>query len=130
MSTITVLETIVSQRCGNCGMLFGMEENYREELVNRGGSFWCPKGCQRKFIDETAKAKAKRLEEEAEMLKRRLAQANSDNNTFRNEAFKQREKRLKLEKRIKNGVCPHCTRSFQNLKNHIATMHSNCKEKK
>lgn len=29
----------------------------------------------------------------------------------------------KLRNRVKNGVCPCCTRSFQNLKQHIATKH-------
>jgi hypothetical protein len=29
----------------------------------------------------------------------------------------------KLRKRIKNGVCPCCTRSFTNLRRHLQTKH-------
>jgi len=31
----------------------------------------------------------------------------------------------KLKKRVTNGVCPCCHRSFQNLRRHMATKHPN-----
>lgn len=32
--------TLVTQTCGECGIVFGMEEEYRNKLVRTNGSFY------------------------------------------------------------------------------------------
>jgi hypothetical protein len=121
--TTTLTEILFGEHCIACGVLFGIEQHHNDQLRESHKAFYCPNGHSMVYGGESNKTKAERLEWQLKQNEESLARALSDGRTYRNEAFTQREKRLKLEKRIKNGVCPHCTRSFQNLKRHIACKH-------
>lgn len=134
----TIFVSIRHLECAHCGVIYGLTNEFiNEKLRSRGTEsqyFYCPNGHKRYFGGESDSQKAERLEKEKQELEirlnndkreleQRLAREKEDNKMFLSEIDKQRTKRLKLEKRIKNGVCPHCTRSFQNLKRHIACKH-------
>lgn len=106
--------------CGGCGTAFAMSESLYKTLVDTRETFYCPRGCRRTFCGKTEE---ERLREEVEVQKRSKEHWIAE--TKRKEAQLRAEKgaKTKLKKRIANGVCPCCKRSFCNLRRHMETKH-------
>lgn len=112
--------------CCTCGTTFAVDADLRQRWLDKGLGFWCPNGHSQHYSE----SRIQKLEKE-------LAAAARDREFYRvnaaaeREARERTEKRLaaqrghatRLRRRIKNGVCPCCTRSFQNLQRHIASQH-------
>lgn len=106
------LTTIV---CGKCGVTFAMPERMREERQRNGGDFYCPNGHPRVYR-ETDVEKARK---ERDAALRKLSEKSCELSRERN-AKESAERKLR---RCKNGVCPCCRRSFQNLQRHMKSQH-------
>lgn len=118
--TFTKTVTMVTESCCNCGIIFGMLSDFREVLTNDPNkTFYCPNGHGMSF----RKSKEQRLREEAEralkMKENELANIAAAKVQLESQ-LKRSERDLK---RLKNGVCPCCNRTFQNLHNHIKKQH-------
>jgi hypothetical protein len=110
--------------CGCCGGVYAINERYRQKQYQDGGSWTCPY-CKVSWgyanNNENAKLKQE-LAAEKERKERALAEANQ----LRASLTAQKAQTTKAKKqllRTKNGVCPCCTRSFTNLRRHMATKH-------
>lgn len=101
--------------CYLCGCLFALESNFRKNRVNDHADFFCPNGHSQYYGGKT----------EADKLREELSREISRRSTAEHE----KEKLDKKLKRVENGVCPECNRSFLNLQRHIKTKHSDCKKK-
>lgn len=128
MTATEVLLTlaIVPVPCGECGVVFGMTEDYQEQRKKDGKSWYCPNGHSRVY-----------RETEADRLRKQLARAEQERDRARANATHYRDQAdaeerahratkgqvTKLRKRIANGVCPCCKRTFANLGRHIAGQH-------
>lgn len=100
--------------CGECGITFFVPHNfYNERKKDHSIEWFCPNGHGRVFSGETEAEKFKRLYEDEKRIRASEASAR----------FKAEKNMRKLQKRIRNGVCPQCHRSFVNLKRHIACKH-------
>lgn len=120
--------TLTSINCGECGGTYAINERYRQQQYEKGGLWTCPY-CKTSWgysnNSENANLK-KQLDQE-----RRNREFYQNNAKAEREARERTERRLsatqgaktKLRNRIKNGVCPCCTRSFSNLRDHIKTKH-------
>lgn len=125
---INVAVTLTEINCGECGGTYALNERYRSQKADKGGGWHCPYcQCNWGYFGETTVQKLqKQLEEE----QRRLEWARENAQSER-EARERTERRLiarkgvntRLRNRIKNGVCPCCTRTFMNLQRHIKTQH-------
>jgi hypothetical protein len=123
---ITWSTTIKAVVCGDCRMPFGLPENLYNARRADGGQFCCPNGHFICWGDN----ETKRLKEEKEILERRLKWAREDG-TYQRElrlaaerkAAAQKGVTTKLKKRIANGVCPCCQRSFADLHRHMKGQH-------
>lgn len=126
--TVDLVRVSIGLNDQGCGHTFYMTRDHYNNTRQHKQGWWCPVcGCARAWTGET----------EAEKLKKQLASAerqaawHKDNARHEREARELTQRRLnatkgaktKLQKRIKNGVCPCCTRSFMNLKAHMATKH-------
>lgn len=109
--------------CGICGILFSAPAAFWAERRTGGAhhekGWYCPNGHSRVF-----------RETENDKLTRELNAAKRDaewQRQLRDRADKsliaQRGENTKLRKRISNGVCPCCKRSFGNLRKHMTTKH-------
>jgi Zn finger protein HypA/HybF involved in hydrogenase expression len=108
--------------CGECGIIFAVPPhwlNARREEKENNGSFYCPNGHSRQF----RVTDVDRLKKELEAEKKKVEWANARADRADREAAAARGQATKLRKRIQNGVCPACQRSFQNLRRHMATKH-------
>jgi len=144
MGDIVQLQTICAVNCGVCGVLFGLEDSFDNARRADGVNFRCPNGHIIGYQNNTDKQQIARLKAEKQQLEnqRQLAEekrirAENDAKIFREEAFKSTEKNKRLRTaikkkslRIKNGLCPHCDRSFENLQRHMVSKHSRCKSAK
>lgn len=108
-----VMKNFKEITCYSCGCLFALESEFNRYRVNDKKSWYCPNGHIQNYIGET----------EAEKLKKQLAAE-----TSRRAAAEAREQAAERKlKRISNGVCAECNRSFVNLQRHMKTKHA-CKK--
>jgi len=114
-----VLEVMV---CLGCGITYAVPKHWIENKRREAGAFHCPNGCSRVYA-----------ESEADRLRRQLEAKEIELRQSKCEAMRQRSLREAAElslansdrklRRVKNGVCPCCKRSFVNLRRHMATKH-------
>lgn len=130
-----ILATLSLTTCTcSCGGVFAISEDFRAE-AQRLGNFkkcWtCPYCESKRGYGESAHSKElNRLEQELADNKRWLANTTQSRDHALAEAEHFRKSRdgmkgalVKVQVRVKNGVCPCCTRSFTNLAAHMATKH-------
>jgi len=130
MSLVQIQETVTLTQinCGECGGTYALNERYRAQQYEKGGSWHCPY-CQVAWGYANNNENSK-LKKELEIAKRNQ-QFYQNNAAAEREARERTERRLaatkgaktKLRNRIKHGVCPCCTRTFLNLQRHIAHQH-------
>ena len=137
MSTLTYEVVLTQKKCGECGVTFAVPTYFDEECHATGKGWYCPNGHSRVYIGETHKAKAARLEQEKIALEGERTRLANDAKLLRNEVWEKQEKltherakRLAIQKKIRNGVCPECNRSFSDLKRHMATKHGDPADRK
>jgi len=57
----TTFITLVSETCCVCGVIFGMEKEYRQRMLDVGGSFTCPSGHKQHYSESTVEKLKKEL---------------------------------------------------------------------
>ena len=102
-----------TEECCNCGMPFAMTEDFHDRRRNDHELFYCPYGHEQYYSGKSNEEK----------LKERLAQEQARSMKAENKAGKISRSYSKMRKRIANGVCPCCNRTFQNLLSHMKTEH-------
>lgn len=137
--TVQLSEPITFERedCCNCGVTFFVPSDLQARRKKDAKFFYCPNGHGQHYsVGEADRLRAQLAE--AEKAKQR---ALKEKEWAQESARQDRESRLaaerrltaakgqqtRLRNRIKNGVCPCCTRHFDNLQRHIATKHPDFK---
>ena len=103
--TIEVIE-------GGCGDLFGMTRMHLEKVEESGDWFWCPRGHRLHFVESDLDRQRKRAE-----------QAEADSKRLKGELDGALDKLNATKKRANGGMCPHCRRSFKQVRRHIKSKH-------
>lgn len=112
--------TMITVKCCECGTVFGMTSDLQKRFLNdHNKMFFCPNGHKQHYIGKTDAQKLKEAQEE--MIKQRDARYREE--LAKNEALKKIRLLDAKIKRIHNGVCPCCNRSFENLRRHMETKH-------
>lgn len=123
MTTIyeTAYYTII--KCADCGIGFGIPTSFEQHARSDRRTFYCPSGHTQWFAGKTD---AKRIEE----LKAQIATKNDLLESTQRENEKQwrlrraaEGKTRAIKRRVAHGVCPCCTRTFQNLAAHMKNKH-------
>lgn len=102
--------------CSECGVRFGLQAFYKSKLQETHQTFYCPNGHSQYFPGET---EAEKLRKELKRKEQELANKVIEKINVENELLKTQRKL----KRVHNGTCPCCKRTFQNLKRHMETKH-------
>ncbi len=118
--------SLVQVTCGACQIVFAVPQDFYDRRRNDHRNWTCPEGHVRCFSGQSdlEKAKAERDQAKVEAERQRIAAVDA-----RCEAQGQRLKAERLEKklkRVRNGVCPECQRSFQNVRRHMTSKHPGC----
>lgn len=114
---------VESLTCGNCGMVFWVDQHWLKEKRDTGGSFHCPNGHPRVFRKSEADRLRELLKAKEEELARERTRVELRDRT--NAAL--RGQVTKIKNRVQNGVCPCCNRTFGNLGRHMAAKHPDWK---
>lgn len=109
-------ETIV---CYKCNMPFAVPTETKWRWQTSGGTFYCPAGHGQVYKT----TENERLQNEVTRLNKRLQWELTNSRHLEASLRSQKAAKTKLKKRIANGVCPCCHRSFVNLKRHMETQH-------
>lgn len=113
--------------CCNCGIVFVVEQTvYMRWRADAAQWFHCPNGHKQHYAETTVEKLQKELERT-----RRNVEFHKNNAAAERLARERTQRRLtatrgaktRLANRIKNGVCPCCHRTFQNLMRHMSTQH-------
>lgn len=118
--TLTASETLITEVCCNCGVLFAMPKYLQVKLRENREYFYCPNGHQQHY---TGKSEAEEQRERAERLATQVKQMGNRLETEKRSHSATKGKVTKLKNRIANGVCPCCNRTFANLGKHMANQH-------
>lgn len=100
-------------QCANCNICFAITSDFMKRRRDDHEGFYCPNGHSNVYNGKS----------EEEKLNDRLINVLSENNQLRQESDDSRKKYNRIRDRVKNGVCPCCDRTFQNLMRHIQDKH-------
>jgi Fe-S oxidoreductase len=122
--------TLTIEECIVCGICFAIPEEFRANLVRRGGYFHCPVGHSQGWDQgEEARAQSnlkRKLEEAQKQLdaKQLELQAERKRKEWAEQDAKQKSDKLAvLQKRTHAGTCPCCQRTFKQLAAHMKNKH-------
>lgn len=107
---------MVSMECPCCGIPYAVPAKWRDKKVEANGSFNCPNGCSLHFTGETQAQKLQKI------VDRKNSELEEANNRMLDEINERKKVERKL-KRVHNGTCPCCKRSFPNLQRHMQSKH-------
>lgn len=117
--TITHSTTLITEECCNCGILFAMPDDYRDQRVEDRQWFYCPNGHPQRYTGQNTEEKLRKARAQITHLRdqREAAERSA-------KAYKGHFTRVKGQvERAQKGVCPHCNRSFEDLRRHMASKH-------
>ncbi len=121
-----IATSYVTYFCTTCNVPIPLPLMIKNLRVEDGKAWYCLNGHQNHFGEtENAKLKRQLVNKEAEL---KWAQ------DARTAAFKREDKAkkvasaykgciTKIKRRVQNGVCPCCNRTFQNLQRHMTAKH-------
>lgn len=123
-NTIEIEVSFYIETCCNCGVAFGMPVEMQKRLKREGGNFYCPNGHPQHYTETDESKLRKALADE----KRRHSQTQMELLVVEKKVESVQKAKKRLEKRIKNGVCPCCNRQVVQLTRHMHTQHPEYQE--
>ena len=128
---INVSVELVTEECPRCHILFAVTGDFQRRRLQDSRTFYCPQGHSQSYTDgenDRLKRQLKAAQQAIEMAEQRHGSTRRDLITEKQQHGKTRAKL----RRTAAGVCPHCTRNFQDLARHMKTKHpehvSTCRE--
>lgn len=117
----TKLKTVelVDMCCGGCGIDFAMPDWFYRARREDGKTFYCPAGCPRAYRE----SETDRLRREVTRLHSRITHLDDQKQAAERSAAAHKGQATRLRKRVANGVCPCCHRTFTNVARHMASKH-------
>jgi hypothetical protein len=119
MARVQVTVDIEPVNCGECGVWWGLTTEFIEARQRSGTNFYCPNGHSRVYRETVADRLRKQLVETQERLTGVEFQLRRKTEALTEE----KRTHARLRKRVGNGVCPCCNRSFVNLQRHMSNQH-------
>lgn len=125
--TITVGEKLDVLHC-SCSGTFAINSEWRAQRVRDGRQWFCPYcGGQwnQQGVSEAARLRKQLETEQAARLRaqERAREMEASRDHERNRARGFQGQLTKVKKRVGHGVCPCCSRTFQQLARHMANKH-------
>lgn len=105
--------------CSSCGIAYGLPDGYAKVRREDGKSWRCPNGCSQVY----RKTDADDLREQLDAARSLATRESERRRLAESQRAAARGQVTQLRRRIGNGVCPCCNRSFSDLAQHIAGQH-------
>lgn len=121
ITTYTAEGAFITTSCCVCGIQFGLPKDYESERRRDGKGFHCPN--KHSLCFDPQGSEEKKLECQLAGERARHDQTKANLVDTKRSLIAEKGHRTRLKKRVANGVCPCCNRSFQNLSRHMTTKH-------
>lgn len=122
---------MTKMECANCIMHFGIDSELAKRCQETGRTFYCPNGHANVYKEteiDRLKKENKRLKDDVHWTGKILRDTQEDLQITKREKATIKGQLTKTRKRIANGVCPCCHRTFVNVQRHMTTKHPDFKE--
>ena len=106
-------------KCYKCKCLFSVPQSVKDKWLSSGEFWYCPNGHRQHYIE----SKEQKLQKRLDSTKRQLEAAMGRACALEGQRDQVVRSYNRVRDRIKNGVCPCCNRSFENLMRHMQTKH-------
>ena len=130
MTTTTIEMTLECLECSNCGMLYGLTEDFIKRRRDDKERFYCPRGDWQSYGGKTdaqklkeAKADAERVRNDAALAWRRFNEERADHVDTKATLRTTKGHVTRMRNRIAAGTCPWCERQFPDLEQHVGAEH-------
>ena len=104
-----------------------MPNEYNDRMRKTRRTFFCPSGHPMDY--PPGESEATKLKRQLEQTRNNLEAAQGQAAIAKLERDEIARAHTRMRDRVRNGVCPCCTRSFQNLAQHMKTEHPEFGEK-
>lgn len=118
--TLSITETFQAITCAECAMTFCVPTRFEADRRQDHKTFYCPAGHTQAYNAETMEEKLRR---DRDRLAQQIARAEDETREARVERDKAVAAKKRIERRVGAGTCPCCSRSFDNLRAHMAGQH-------
>jgi hypothetical protein len=120
-----MIETIIHViECARCNIDFGIGDDFMRRRREDHQNFYCPNGHSNVYNGKSDLEKERdRLARQLEFANTRATAAEDQAQTAERRRRAQKAANTRLKRRVANGVCPCCTRSFRDLQRHMETKH-------
>ncbi len=113
--------------CANCSIDFGIGDLFMKERRKDHATFYCPNGHRNYYPQKNTEEQAIAERDAArELAARESRRRKAAEDAAKHAEYQRRYAKgqlTKMRKRIANGVCPCCNRTFANLAEHMAGQH-------
>lgn len=111
---------LVTEECITCGVVFAMPKTLKDKLQDDPEKgFYCPNGHSMVYKYNRTQKELNEVKDRLRESEMRIANISMEKVQLEGE-IKKRDTKLK---RLSNGVCPCCNRSFHNLHQHMKKQH-------
>ncbi len=108
--------------CGCCGGTYAITERHRSWCYENAKSWTCPY-CKTGWGFSSNNDRISQLKKEIKAANRNADLAWHEASENRKQAEKITRSYNRVRERVKNGVCPCCSRTFENLARHMQSKH-------
>lgn len=116
--------------CPSCGVTYAAPERLFQNRKDQGGSWYCPNGHSLSFTKTTVTELNEKLANEkhnTEWWRQRATNADQRADTAERSRSALKGQLTKERRRVGNGVCPCCHRTFVQLQRHMQARHPDFK---
>lgn len=125
MSTVAASVILEQVSCKKCGGVFALNEKFLKHARNNRGHYNCPYcDTQWSWSESEADRLRAQLAASANELQRVKMDCNAER-SMRESAERRAVEAQRKIKRVENGLCPCCNRTFRNLRRHMLVRHPN-----
>lgn len=117
--TRTVYTVLTVTSCSQCYVPFAVPKEFWDNGWNYGGEIYCPRGHRMTF----GPGRVKEMEQEAVRLRARLDQQQARAAHMERSRSAVKGQLTKVRRRVGNGICPCCNRTFSDLAKHMTNQH-------
>lgn len=120
MTSTFVQVELVHVTVGCCGAEIGLSRDLYDKCQETGRTFYCP-NCGKPRVFRTPEIQ--KLRSQVKQLTSNLDNETNRRCTAERQRNSVRKSHMRMRERVKNGTCPCCDQTFENLLVHMRTAH-------
>lgn len=120
---LQVVRVITHVTCPECGVPYGLAEEFRAAREKDHRNWFCPNGHSLWFSDQDERAEAVRLKDQLDRQRVRETALRDQLDSTERSRRAYKGKVTQIKRRVGRGVCPCCNRTFADLGRHMEGQH-------